>query len=91
MVYVMWKAPPSPGAAGTRAYQLAVVVDDAAQGVTEVVRGDDLIPSTPRQLLLYQALGLAAPSLCHMTLVVESQRCWDSWPGRAGGSTRSVP
>ncbi len=46
------------------------MVDDAAQGVTEVVRGDDLVPSTPRQLLLYQALGLTPPSFVHVPLVV---------------------
>lgn len=62
--FVVWKS------AGTPAYQLAVVVDDAAQGVTEVVRGDDLVPSTPRQLLLYQALGLAPPRFTHVPLVV---------------------
>lgn len=55
---------------GGPAYQLAVVVDDAAQGVSEVLRADDLLPSTPRQLLLYRALGLAAPSFCHVPLVV---------------------
>jgi len=55
---------------GGPAYQLAVVVDDAAQGVTEVVRADDLLPSTPRQLLLYRALGLAAPRFWHLPLVV---------------------
>ena len=49
--FVVWKAGDTP------AYQLAVVVDDAAQGVTEVIRGDDLVPSTPRQLLFYRALG----------------------------------
>jgi glutamyl-tRNA synthetase len=52
------------------AYQLAVVVDDAAMGIDEVVRGDDLLPSTPRQLLLYEALGLRAPRFCHVPLVV---------------------
>ena len=62
--FVVWKS------AGTPAYQLAVVVDDAAQGVTEVVRGDDLIPSTPRQLLLYEALGLRPPRFVHVPLVV---------------------
>jgi glutamyl-tRNA synthetase len=55
---------------GIPAYQLAVVVDDAAMAVTEVVRGDDLLPSTGRQLLLYRALGLAAPRFAHVPLVV---------------------
>ena len=61
---MVWKS------SGTPAYQLAVVVDDADQGVTEVVRGDDLIPSTPRQLLLYEALGLTPPQFFHVPLVV---------------------
>lgn len=60
----------SPSQAATPAYQLAVVVDDADAGVTEVVRGDDLIPSTPRQLLLYRALGLTPPAFAHVPLVV---------------------
>ena len=55
---------------GLPAYQLAVVVDDAAQGVTEVLRADDLLPSTPRQLLLYRALGLREPQFAHVPLVV---------------------
>jgi glutamyl-tRNA synthetase len=67
--FVVWKAA-RPGVAATPAYQLAVVVDDAAQGVTEVVRGDDLIPSTPRQLLLYEALELPPPRFVHVPLVV---------------------
>jgi glutamyl-tRNA synthetase len=67
--FVVWKAARA-GVEGTPAYQLAVVVDDADQGVTEVVRGDDLIPSTPRQLLLYQTLGLPAPAFVHVPLVV---------------------
>jgi glutamyl-tRNA synthetase len=62
--FVVWKS------AGTPAYQLAVVVDDAAQDVTEIIRGDDLVPSTPRQLLLYKALGLAPPQFGHVPLVV---------------------
>lgn len=62
--FVVWKS------AGTPAYQLAVVVDDAAMGITEVIRGDDLLPSTPRQLLLYRALGLAPPAFAHIPLVV---------------------
>jgi glutamyl-tRNA synthetase len=57
-------------AAQTPAYQLSVVVDDAVMGVTEVVRGDDLLPSTPRQLLLYEALDLPAPRFVHVPLVV---------------------
>lgn len=55
---------------GGPAYQLAVVVDDAAQHVTEVLRADDLLPSTPRQLLLYEALGLRAPGFTHVPLVI---------------------
>ena len=55
---------------GDPAYQLAVVVDDAAQEVNEVLRADDLLPSTPRQLLLYRALGLTEPSFVHVPLVV---------------------
>lgn len=62
--FVVWKSQ------GTPAYQLAVVVDDADQGVTVVVRGDDLISSTPRQLLLYRALGLNPPEFVHVPLVV---------------------
>jgi len=55
---------------GEPAYQLAVVVDDAAQGVTEVLRADDLLPSTPRQLLLQRALGLTPPRYLHVPLLV---------------------
>jgi glutamyl-tRNA synthetase len=62
--FVVWKS------AGTPAYQLAVVADDAAMGVTEVIRGDDLVPSTPRQLLLYRYLGLTPPRFVHVPLVV---------------------
>lgn len=52
------------------AYNLAVVVDDAVQGVTHVVRGDDLLSSTPRQLLLQQLLGLTEPVYAHVPLVL---------------------
>jgi glutamyl-Q tRNA(Asp) synthetase len=55
---------------GIFAYQLAVVVDDAAQGITHVVRGEDLADNTPRQRLLQQALGLAAPVYLHTPLVL---------------------
>ncbi len=51
-------------------YQLAVVVDDALMGVTQVIRGDDLAPSTPRQILLYRALGWPEPSFGHVPLAV---------------------
>ena len=56
---------------GVPAYNLAVVVDDAAQGVTEVVRGDDLLSSTPRQVLLQQLLGLSRLVYMHVPLVVD--------------------
>jgi glutamyl-tRNA synthetase len=55
---------------GIPAYQLAVAVDDAAMGITEVVRGDDLLASTARQLLVYRALGLPPPRFAHVPLVV---------------------
>lgn len=57
---------------GTAAYQLAVVMDDAEAGVTQVIRGDDLADSTPRQILLYRALGLTEriPRYHHLPLVV---------------------
>ncbi|MBK9001934.1 MAG: tRNA glutamyl-Q(34) synthetase GluQRS [Myxococcales bacterium] len=57
---------------GTPAYQLAVVVDDAFQEVTEVLRGDDLLPSAARQAHLQRALGLAHPSWVHVPLVVDA-------------------
>lgn len=57
---------------GAWAYQLAVVVDDALMGVTEVLRGDDLILSTAQQLYLYELLGFAAPEFAHIPLVRNS-------------------
>ncbi len=56
---------------GIFAYQLAVVVDDAAQSITHVVRGADLLSSTPWQICLQRALGYASPSYAHLPLIVE--------------------
>ncbi len=64
--FVVWRKDRIP------AYQLAVVVDDAALGITEVVRGADLILSTFRQWLLYRALDLGAPAFFHVPLVTDS-------------------
>lgn len=61
--FVVWRHDDVP------AYQLAVVVDDIAMGITEVVRGEDLLRSTARQLLLYRALGAEAPAFYHCPLV----------------------
>ena len=55
---------------GVASYQLAVVVDDAQQGITHVLRGDDLLTSTPRQLQLYEALGLQPPAFTHVPLLL---------------------
>jgi glutamyl-Q tRNA(Asp) synthetase len=58
---------------GLAAYQLAVVVDDAAQGVTDVVRGADLLDNTPRQIALQRALGLRTPRYLHVPVVVNER------------------
>ena len=56
---------------GIWAYQLAVVVDDAEAGISEVIRGADLLSSTPRQISLYRALGYPVPGFAHVGLVVD--------------------
>jgi len=63
--FVIWRRDDVP------AYQLAVVVDDAAMGITEVVRGADLLKSTARQILLFEALGIKSPSWYHCDLVTD--------------------
>ena len=62
--FVLWRWDDTP------AYNLAVVIDDAEQEIGEVVRGDDLLDSTPRQLLLYRLLGLPEPTHAHAPLVL---------------------
>ena len=68
--FVVWRRDDVP------AYELAVVVDDIANAISEVVRGEDLLKSTARQWLLYRALGASAPAWCHLPLVcdVEGRR-----------------
>ena len=58
---------------GWHAYQLAVVVDDAAQDITEVVRGSDLLDSTPRQIWLQSVLGLPTPEYLHLPLALDAE------------------
>lgn len=57
---------------GLWAYQLAVVVDDAAQGITDIVRGEDLLSSTARQIALQKALAYSTPRYLHLPLVVDA-------------------
>lgn len=57
---------------GVYAYQLAVVIDDALMGITQVVRGADLLSSTHMQLYLYKLLGLTPPTFCHIPLLVDA-------------------
>jgi glutamyl-tRNA synthetase len=65
--FVVWRHDDVP------AYQLACVADDAAMGITEVVRGADLLLSTARQILLYRALGLTPPEFFHCALVLDEK------------------
>ena len=65
--FVVWRKDDVP------AYELAVVADDVALGITEVVRGEDLLLSTARQLLVYRALGASPPAWCHLPLVRDAE------------------
>lgn len=65
--FVVWRHDDVPS------YQLACVVDDAAMGITEVVRGEDLLVSTARQILLYRALGRKVPAFFHCPLLRDEQ------------------
>jgi glutamyl-tRNA synthetase len=58
---------------GIFAYQFAVVVDDALMHINQVVRGADLLPSTARQILLYEALGFPVPTFAHVPLMLDEQ------------------
>ena len=64
--FVVWRRDDLP------AYELAVVADDHAMRIAEVVRGADLLTSTARQLLLYETLGWTAPAFCHVPLVLDA-------------------
>ncbi len=76
---------------GLFAYQLAVVIDDAEQQITQVVRGSDLLSNTPRQILLQQALHLPRPGYMHLPLLTESDGRKLSKSQRAVAAATSQP
>lgn len=76
---------------GIWSYQLAVVVDDAQQGVTDIVRGEDLLGSTARQQLLARLLGLSAPSVLHVPVIYDNRGLKLSKQNGAKGINLSNP
>ena len=64
--FIVWRRDDVP------AYQLAVVADDLAMKISEIVRGRDLLKSTARQLLIYEALGVAPPAFFHCPLIIDA-------------------
>ncbi|MFH1847821.1 MAG: glutamate--tRNA ligase [Candidatus Omnitrophota bacterium] len=59
---------------GSPAYNFACVLDDFAMGITHIIRGDDHISNTPKQIAMYEALGFAAPKFCHIPLILGTDR-----------------
>ena len=78
---------------GYYAYQLAVIVDDAAQGMTEIVRGADLLDETPRQIWLQRALGYATPDYVHLPVLTDAKgnKLGKSTAARAVDGDRPLP
>jgi len=59
---------------GYPTYNFAVVIDDAEMGITQVIRGDDHVNNTPRQILLYEALGYAVPQFGHVPMILGADK-----------------
>ena len=78
---------------GSPTYNFAVVCDDANMGVTHVIRGDDHLSNTPKQILIYEALGFAVPTFAHLSMILgpdgkssrsaTARRPWRSSPSAA--------